>query len=108
MITKAMRQVWLQNYGLVKQGLSCFLRFQFPHEYNKPSVQDSKAIASQVILAEPKIDHDYQVPRTVNLKKSKGNYFVDQGGNVILDLNCNYSNLPLGYNHDLFVNVSPQ
>jgi 4-aminobutyrate aminotransferase-like enzyme len=39
------------------------------------------------------------------MKKSKGNYFVDIDGNVVLDLHCNYGSLPLGYNHDVFVNV---
>ena len=43
--------------------------------------------------------------RFVNQKKSKGNYFVDVDGNIILDLHQNYANLPLGYNHEVYVNV---
>jgi 4-aminobutyrate aminotransferase-like enzyme len=41
----------------------------------------------------------------VNFKKSKGNYFTDIDGNVVLDLHCNYSHNPLGYNHDALINV---
>jgi 4-aminobutyrate aminotransferase-like enzyme len=44
--------------------------------------------------------------RFIDLKRSKGNYFRDVDGNVILDLHCNYGGLPLGYNHDVFVNVT--
>jgi 4-aminobutyrate aminotransferase/(S)-3-amino-2-methylpropionate transaminase len=29
---------------------------------------------------------------------------MDVDGNVVLDLHCNFSNLPLGYNHDAYVN----
>ena len=38
----------------------------------------------------------------MNLKKSKGNFFVDVDGNVVLDLNCP---LPLGYNADALFNA---
>jgi 4-aminobutyrate aminotransferase-like enzyme len=31
---------------------------------------------------------------------------VDVDGNVVLDLHCNFASLPLGYNHDAYVNVS--
>ncbi|MFS8160253.1 MAG: hypothetical protein ACMG6E_08615 [Candidatus Roizmanbacteria bacterium] len=41
----------------------------------------------------------------MNTKKSKGNFFVDLDGNIILDLNCNLASLPLGYNHDALINV---
>lgn len=43
--------------------------------------------------------------RFVNVKKSKGNFFVDLDGNVVLDLNCNMNSLPLGYNHDALINA---
>ena len=36
----------------------------------------------------------------VDLKESKGNYFVDNDGNIVLDLNCNY---PLGYPRNCMV-----
>lgn len=36
------------------------------------------------------------------MKKSKGNYFTDTDGNVVLDLNCS---LALGYNHDTLINL---
>lgn len=39
------------------------------------------------------------------MKKSKGNFFTDVDGNVILDLHCNFSTLPLGYNHDALINA---
>ena len=48
----------------------------------------------------------YQMQRFIDLKRSKGNYFRDVDGNVVLDLHCNYGGLPLGYNHDVFVNVN--
>lgn len=38
----------------------------------------------------------------LNLKQSKGNFFKDMDGNVILDMNCV---LPLGYNHDVLINA---
>ena len=38
----------------------------------------------------------------MNLKQSKGNFFKDKDGNVLLDLNCP---LPLGYNHDVLINA---
>ena len=36
------------------------------------------------------------------MKESKGNFFKDVDGNVVLDLNCNQA---LGYNHDALVNA---
>ena len=36
------------------------------------------------------------------MKQSKGNFFKDTDGNVVLDLNCP---LPLGYNHDVLINA---
>lgn len=36
------------------------------------------------------------------MKESKGNFFKDTDGNVILDLNCP---LALGYNHDVLINA---
>lgn len=51
------------------------------------------------------LDQAYQVQRFVNSKMSKGNFFVDVDGNVVLDLHCNFSNLPLGYNHEAYINV---
>lgn len=50
------------------------------------------------------MDQGYQVQRFIDAKKSKGNYFVDVDGNVVLDLHCNFSQLPLGYNHEAYVN----
>jgi len=38
----------------------------------------------------------------LNLKQSKGNFFKDTDGNVVLDLNCP---LALGYNHDALINA---
>jgi 4-aminobutyrate aminotransferase-like enzyme len=46
--------------------------------------------------------------RFVNLKRSKGNIFVDIYGNRILDLHCNFISVPLGYNNDALVNAEPQ
>ena len=40
--------------------------------------------------------------RFINLKDSKGNYFKDVDGNVVLDLVCNQA---LGYNHDALINA---
>jgi 4-aminobutyrate aminotransferase / (S)-3-amino-2-methylpropionate transaminase len=52
------------------------------------------------------LDQAYQAQRFIDAKKSRGNFFVDVDGNVVLDLHCNFSSLPLGYNHDAFINVS--
>ena len=52
------------------------------------------------------IDNQYQAQRFIDAKKSRGNYFVDVDGNVVLDLHCNFNSLPLGYNHDVYINVS--
>jgi 4-aminobutyrate aminotransferase-like enzyme len=41
----------------------------------------------------------------INLKASKGNYFVDADGNTLLDL-CGTELNPLGYNQDAFVKVN--
>jgi 4-aminobutyrate aminotransferase-like enzyme len=38
------------------------------------------------------------------LKRSKGNFFKDADNNTILDLGRVGSSLPLGYNHDDFIN----
>lgn len=43
-----------------------------------------------------------QTLKFLNLKQSKGNFFKDTDGNVILDLNCAQ---PLGYNHDVLINA---
>lgn len=51
------------------------------------------------------LDSQYLVQRFIDYKKSKGNYFVDIDGNVVLDLHCNHSSMPLGYNHDVYVNA---
>lgn len=48
----------------------------------------------------------FKMERFVNLKQSKGNFFVDLDGNRFLDLHCNFSHLPLGYNHDALINVN--
>ena len=36
------------------------------------------------------------------MKQSKGNFFQDTDGNVVLDLNCGQA---LGYNHDVMINA---
>jgi len=40
--------------------------------------------------------------RFINSKRSKGSYFTDTDGNVVLDLDCP---LALGYNHDSHINA---
>jgi 4-aminobutyrate aminotransferase/(S)-3-amino-2-methylpropionate transaminase len=50
-------------------------------------------------------DQGQNVANFINFKKSKGNFFVDVDGNVILDLHCHYHGLPLGYNHDKMINL---
>lgn len=41
----------------------------------------------------------------MDIKKSKGNYMADVDGNVVLDLHQSFTGSPLGYNHDVYVNV---
>jgi 4-aminobutyrate aminotransferase-like enzyme len=85
------------------------LRFQYPHDYNKPQIKGSFPGPKhlEALTSSPSISHENftQMQRFINIKKSKGNYFVDTDGNVVLDLHCNYGSLPLGYNHDAFINV---
>lgn len=40
--------------------------------------------------------------RFVNMKQSRGNFFVDTDGNVVLDLDCAQA---LGYNHDRYIDA---
>ena len=40
--------------------------------------------------------------RFINSKRSKGSYFTDTDGNVVLDLDCSSA---LGYNHDVMINA---
>ena len=40
--------------------------------------------------------------RFINPKRSRGSYFTDTDGNVVLDLNCPSA---LGYNHDVHINA---
>ena len=48
------------------------------------------------------MDDCVQTLNFLNLKQSKGNFFKDTDGNVILDLDCAQ---PLGYNHDVLRNA---
>ena len=41
----------------------------------------------------------------IDMHQSKGSHVVDVDGNVMLDL-CSTENLPLGHNHEAFINVS--
>ena len=85
------------------------MRFQYPYEYTKPQIKAAfPGPKHQQAIEDTQsynLDQGYQVQRFIDAKKSKGNYFVDVDGNVVLDLHCNFSNLPLGYNHEAFVNV---
>lgn len=47
-------------------------------------------------------DDHAKLQRFVNIKKSKGSYFVDTDGNVVLDMNCP---LALGWNNDHLINA---
>jgi 4-aminobutyrate aminotransferase / (S)-3-amino-2-methylpropionate transaminase len=88
------------------------LRFQYPYDYSKPSVKVAYPGPKQQEAMESvqsyNIDNSYQVQRFIDAKKSRGNYFVDVDGNVVLDLHCNFNSLPLGYNHDVYINVRNQ
>jgi len=58
--------------------------------------------ATEVADASQSFDNSASVQRFINFKKSKGNFFVDTDGNVVLDLNCS---LPLGYARDSMINA---
>lgn len=45
---------------------------------------------------------DLHAQRYINIKKSRGNYFTDVDGNIVLDMNCSQA---LGYNHDSIANM---
>lgn len=87
-------------------------RFQYPHEYSKPSIVSSfpgdAHLESIKQLENPTftdVDYHEKMQRFVNFKKSKGNYFVDTDGNTVLDMNAAQSGLVLGYNNDDLVNA---
>lgn len=40
----------------------------------------------------------------IDLKRSKGNFYKDADNNTILDLSMGGNSMPLGYNHDEFIN----
>lgn len=72
------------------------LRWQFPHDFKKP-VQRVKFPGPNHLKAAAHSGDSIVTSRFVNIKKSRGNYFTDVDGNIVLDMNCS---LALGYNHD--------
>jgi len=56
----------------------------------------------QAVDASHSFDDHYKLQRFVNIKKSKGSYFMDTDGNVVLDMNCPVA---LGWNNDWMINA---
>ena len=49
------------------------------------------------------VDEKLGLDGTINSHMSKGNFFKDLNGNVLLDLNCRNEGLSLGHNHNALV-----
>jgi 4-aminobutyrate aminotransferase-like enzyme len=54
------------------------------------------------VNATQSIDGQSHLQRFINPKRSKGSYFTDTDGNVVLDLDCPAA---IGYNHDVAINA---
>jgi len=105
---KAARQGLLCAYSEMQALKSRVFRFQFPNDHQNPRViaqfPGAKHLAA---IEQADATQQYDVSgdaglRYIDLKKSKGNFFVDVDGNTILDLN---NSLALGYNHDVLINA---
>lgn len=86
---------------------SKFFRFQYPNDYQKPKIVTGfpgpkHLQALETADATQSSDLASDGLRFIDLKASKGNFFKDVDGNVVLDLNCGQA---LGYNHDVLVNA---
>lgn len=108
MYTRGVRQGMLCMYTEMQALKSRFFRFQFPNDLQNPKVVTAfpgpKHLAAlEHADATQQFDLGHEdAMRFIDLKASKGNFFKDVDGNVILDLNCR---LPLGYNHDVLINA---
>lgn len=79
-----------------------------PGEPEKPLVQTAVPGPKSQQLAQEHGQH--QDPRTshffADYERSKGNYIVDADGNTFLDVFCQISSIPIGYNHPSLVKAA--
>lgn len=99
MYSKAIRAEVSCGYSMLKGAMASVFRFQYPNDYTKPVIRVKFPGPNHLKAME--LSGVSTSQRFVNLKHSKGNYFMDTDGNVVLDLNCS---LALGYNHDSLIN----
>lgn len=92
----------MRSYACGKLVTGRFLRFQFPNEYEKPVIAtkfpgSAHRAAMDLVSATQSVDGAQHMQRFVDIKKSKGVYFADTDGNVVLDFD---TPVALGYNND--------
>jgi len=75
----------------------------YEHPYIKTAIPGPKTIKLIEEAKEYSNEVDF-LSNFIDLKRSKGNFFKDADNNTILDLSMNGNSLPLGYNHDEFIN----
>ena len=87
--------------------MSNYFRFQFPNDPSKVSIKSSFPGPAHLEAVQNTPYHgDFeQQHRFINFKKSKGNYFADTDGNVVLDLNAGANGQIVGYNNDDLINA---
>ncbi|KAJ1655848.1 4-aminobutyrate transaminase [Dispira simplex] len=82
---------------------------RFPHEPSQPTIKTAKVPGPESVRLLKVLD-TLQDPRAAlfvsDLAKSVGNYIVDADGNQLLDVYCQVSSLPLGYNHPALLEIS--
>jgi len=87
--------------------LAGYFRFQFPHDPTKVSIKTGFPGPAHLdaVTQAPYHGECQRSHRFINFKKSKGNFFADTDGNIVLDLNAAGNGQILGYNNDDLINA---